>query len=130
MTSTTTDPLGVVLSRARRAADLTQEQLGRMVQVTGRTIRDWEHTGPPRWRVHQLGEALGAPLASGDEDGRSEEALFPRSGEDPGRVHGSPRIVIDLRDVPDDIPAEALAAARAAAEATARRVLLELKRGA
>ena len=129
MTSTT-DPTGIALRRARRAADLTQEQLGHMVRVTGRTIRDWEHTGPPHWRVHQLGEALGTHLAAGDEDGRSEETLFPRSGDDPGRGHGSPRIVIDLRDVPDDIPAEALAAARAAAEATARRVLLELKRGA
>ena len=128
MTSTTTNPTGIALRRARRAADLTQEELGRMVRVTGRTIRDWEHSEPPHNQILAVEVALGVRLA--DDSERSEESLFPRSVEDHGRSHGNPRIVIDLRDVPDDIPDDVLAAARAAAEATARRVLLELKRGA
>ena len=128
MTSTTTNPTGIALRRARRAADLTQEELGRMVHVTGRTIRDWEHSEPPHNQILAVEVALGVRLA--DDSERSEGALFPRSGEPSENPHAVPRIVIDLRDVPDDIPAEALAAARAAAEATARRFLLELKRGA
>lgn len=93
---------GDELRTARMAADLTQQELGDKLDVSMRTVGNWERsTGRlPRARERQIRDVLGAVGESGDPfDGISDMALLVELGKRLDRVARE-------RGESDDVPAQ------------------------
>jgi transcriptional regulator with XRE-family HTH domain len=89
--------LGQSICAARRAAMLTQEQLGKHVGVIGRTVHRWErgHRRPNRRHRQALLTAIGV-LAPG-----AAAALATGLGLEPATPTASPGEATDARQAPN-----------------------------
>lgn len=111
----TPDELARRIRTAREEKHWTQEDLGRQVGVTSRTVINWEARGrPPMNRIGALEKVLGVKLRDGDYDGVVEIPV-PDLGD------GSIIVTIPVHgELTPEQRRVAEASARAAAEAALR----------